>query len=151
MFQQLKRNPWYGVVVLGLIVWGVTWGPGDAHQLPPDTPWPILMSAEALDSPAPVLPDTLRALDGQPILLTGYMYPMEQSRTQRRFLLAPYPAGCAFHAPMGPSSTVEVRAEDGVQFTYDAIAVQGTFTLATGTAGDLYYQLQAARQVEVPR
>ncbi|MEM8556907.1 MAG: DUF3299 domain-containing protein [Bacteroidota bacterium] len=139
--------PWLAAVLIAVVL--MAW-PRPSHELPADTPWHLLMQAEGLDGPSPILPDTLRLLVRQPIQLTGFMYPLEQSRGQRHFLLSPYPAGCAFHAPAGPTSTVEVFAEDPARFTYEPVAVQGVFALAGGEGEGLRYQLHAASVEELP-
>ncbi|MEM6783465.1 MAG: DUF3299 domain-containing protein [Bacteroidota bacterium] len=140
--------PWQwpaaAVIAVVLMVW-----PRPSHELPPNTPWHLLMEAERLEGPSPVLPDTVRALVGQPIQLTGFMYPLEQQRGQRRFLLSPHPAGCAFHAPSGPTSTVEIVTEAPARFTYEPVAVQGIFALAAEGEG-LRYQLLTALVEELP-
>ncbi|MEM1042206.1 MAG: DUF3299 domain-containing protein [Bacteroidota bacterium] len=146
--------PWRWLLAAGAALALLTWSPVREHALPPDTPWHLLMQAEGLDGPSPVLPDTLRRLDAQPIRLTGFMYPLEQRRDHRRFLLSPHPAGCAFHVPSGapgsPASTVEVFADEPVRFTYDPVAVRGTFALAAGASGGVRYQLLGARLEDPP-
>ncbi len=149
------RIPWWPwLLTAGAILALVTWSPVREHELPPGTPWSLLMDAGGLDGPSPVLPDTLRQLDGQPVLLTGFMYPLEQRRGHRRFLLSPFPAGCAFHVSSGtpgsPASMVEVLADEPVRFTYDPVAVRGTFALVTGAQGGLRYQLRKAFQEDLP-
>jgi len=145
---------WHWLLVAGAILTLVLWSPVREHELPPDTPWSVLVDVEGLDGPSPVLPDTLRQLDGQPMLLTGFMYPLEQRRDHRRFLLSPFPAGCAFHVPSGtlgsPSSMVEVLADESVRFTYDPVAIRGTFTLASGSPGDVRFQLREASLEDLP-
>ena len=91
-----------------------------------------------------------RTLVGQPIQLTGFMHPLEQRQGQRRFLLSPYPAGCAFHAPSGPASTIEVFADAPARFTYEPVAVQGVFALAAGNGQGVRYQLHTASVEELP-
>lgn len=150
MCLHLDQIPWRWLLVAGAALALVMWSPVREHELPPGTPWPLLMEAEGLDGPAPVLPDTLRRLDGQPIRLTGFMYPLEQSRDQDHFLLSPYPAGCAFHVPAGPASTVEVFTDAPARFTYEAVAIQGVFVLAAGEAGGIRYQLHAATVEDLP-
>ena len=142
MVLRLEKTSWHLVVVVGVVVALAMWSPVPEHELPADTPWHVLMQAEDLSKPS-VLPDTLRSLDGQSIMLTGFIYPLDNSREQQHFLLSPYPQGCAYHVPMGPASTVEVFAEESMRFTNDAVAVQGVFTIVDWEGG-LRYQLHAA-------
>ncbi|MEM1268575.1 MAG: DUF3299 domain-containing protein [Bacteroidota bacterium] len=149
-----SRLSWSALLVAGAAILLMTWNPVPEHELPDDTPWHLLMQAEGLETASPVLPDSLLQLDGQPIRLTGFMYPLEQQRGHRRFLLSPYPPGCPFHAPNGMpgtlSSTVEVIANERVPFTYEAVAIQGTFALADGAMGGVSYQLRDANQEDLP-
>jgi len=144
---------WNWLLAAGAILTLVLWSPVRKHELPQGTAWSVLMDVERLDGPSPALPDTLRQLDGQPILLTGFMYPLEQSRGHRRFLLSPFPAGCAFHVPSGtsgsPAAMVEVLAAESVRFTYDPVAIRGTFTIANSPQGDVRYQLREASQQDL--
>jgi len=139
---------WQWLLVAGAILVLITWSPVREHEVSPGTPWSLLMDAEGPDGASAVLPDTLRQLDGQPMLLTGFMYPLEQRRDHRRFLLSPFPAGCAFHVPSGgpgsPAAMVEVLADTPVRFTYDPVAIRGTFTIANGAEGGVRYQLRRA-------
>lgn len=144
-----STSPWVWPAVAVIAVALVAW-PRPSHELPPDTPWALLMQAENLDGPSPVVPDTLRTLVGQPIQLTGFMHPLEQRQGQRRFLLSPYPAGCAFHAPSGPASTIEVFADTPARFTYEPVAVHGVFALAVGSGQGVRYQLHTASVEELP-
>jgi len=145
---------WNGLLMAGAILIMLMWSPVNEHELPEDTAWSVLMDAGSLNGPSPVLPDTLRQLDGQPMLLTGFMYPLEQRRGHRRFLLSPFPAGCAFHVPSGTpgslGSMVEVLADEPVRFTYDPVAIRGTFALATEAQGGVRYQLREASLEDVP-
>ena len=121
-----------------------TWNPMREHELPPDTPWHVLMGVE--NASASTLPDTLRSLEGQPIVLTGFMYPLEHGRGQRHFLLSPYSPGCPFHDHGDPIYTVEVFAEESVRYTYDAVAVQGVFSFTDEGS----YQLHEATVEDLP-
>lgn len=135
---------WQLVAGLALLTLLATWNPIPTHELPPDTPWHILLNAGDLTTPGAVVSDTLRSLTERPILLTGFMYPLEQGRGQQRFLLSPHPSGCSFHVPGGPNSFVEVFASEPVRFTYDLVAVQGGFDLAATDEGGLRYQIHGA-------
>jgi hypothetical protein len=150
---------WQWLLVAGAILALITWSPVREHELPPGTPWSLLMNAKSLNGASPVLPDTLRQLDGQAMLLTGFMYPLEQRRGHRRFLLSPFPAGCAFHVSSGtpgsPASMVEVLADEPVRFTYDPVAIRGTFTvaggsLAGGSPDGVRFQLREASLEDLP-
>lgn len=114
----MKRFWWIGAVVL-VVVLG-TWSPTRKIEHPVDTPWPLLSSGPAAD---------VSALDGQRIALTGFMYPLDQGRAHKHFLLSAHPLGCSFHAPPDARAVVEIVSADLVRFTYEPVMVQGTFAI----------------------
>ena len=139
---------WPWILGAGFAVALATWSPVPEHELPPDTPWHVLMDVESHAGP-PAWSDTLRHLDGRPIRLTGFMFPLEGQSQHRHFLLSAHPAGCAFHAPGGPASLVEVFAAEPVPFTYEPVAVRGTFRLAGRAERDVFYQIGGATVEDV--
>ncbi len=145
-----KRRPWYLIAGFAFIVLLALWSPVRTHELPPDTPWQVLVNGADLTASPPVLSDTLQRLNTQPIRLTGFMYPLVQQREQSRFVLSPYPPGCAFHVPGNPASLVEVFASEPIQFTYDPVAVQGTFLLSATEDGGVRYQIERAIVEDLP-
>lgn len=123
------------------------WSPVPKHELPPDTPWHLLMQT-ADTSGTSVPSDTLRSLEGQDMLLTGFIYPLDQGDEQR-FLLSPHPPGCSFHASGALTAMVEVFAEEAYGYTFEAVAVRGVFKLASWEGG-ITYQLHAATVEDLP-
>jgi hypothetical protein len=71
----------------------------------------------------------LKKLAGQRITMQGYMFPLEQSDRQRRFLFGPFPMTCPFHYHVGPSLVIEADARDPIDFTYDPITITGRLEL----------------------
>ena len=147
-FSALPAWPW--IAGPALLVMLATWSPIPDHELPPDTPWRVLMAVDNLTAREGAAGDSLTRLVKQPIRLTGFMYPLEQGRNHRRFLLSPHPAGCSFHPPPGATSLVEVFASETVKFTYDPIAVEGVFDLTTPELGEVSYQIRGARVEKLP-
>ncbi len=72
----------------------------------------------------------ITALNHTTLRAKGYMFPLEQTVQQRHFLLSPYPPSCPFCLPAGPSELIEVTTQKPLPFSYDAITLEGTFTLA---------------------
>ena len=147
MIARLEKTTWRSFLVIGIAAVLLTWSPRE-YELPADTPWHLLIQAENVAGPV-VLSDTLRSLEGQSILLTGFMYPLEQGRDQSHFLLSPLPPSCPFHEHGGPPVMVEVFADEAVRYTYEAIAMQGVFELESGENG-VQYQLHAATSEDLP-
>ncbi len=141
---QTSRN-W--ILIAAFAVTFSLWSPVREHKLPPDTPWHLLMQSDDA-SDAAVPSDTLRSLEGESMMLTGFIYPLEQG-DENRFLLSPHPPGCAFHSTNGLTAMVEVFAEEAVPYTFEPIAVQGVLAFASWEGG-ITYQLLEATLEELP-
>ncbi len=113
-------------------------------------PWDDLMQARVrfgdmklyADFPAAV---TERA--GEKVKISGFMMPLEAGMKQHRFLLTAHPPGCFFHTPGGPSGAVEVFSEEGIEYSWDPIIVEGEFAALEESEGAVY-RLDDARVVE---
>lgn len=77
----------------------------------------------------PVFPDEVKALDGQTVLMQGYMFPLEQAEKQGRFLFGPFPASCPYHYHVGPNMVVEVQAKYPIVFSFDPMTLSGRLEL----------------------
>jgi hypothetical protein len=53
-------------------------------------------------------PESLTALDGSEIVITGYMYPLGSGEGQSHFLLSAYQPTCPFCLPGGPNELIDV-------------------------------------------
>lgn len=98
----------------------------------------------------PTFTTALKALDGQKVMLNGYMIPLDTSDLQSHFILMAYPHSCPFHMPGGPGGYVEVFADFPVEFTYDPVLIEGHFTLLDDFSDGLFYRINAARAVDAP-
>jgi hypothetical protein len=95
----------------------------------------------------PEFPTKVKDLDGLKIRLNGYMMPLDQTLLQSKFLLLAYPLHCPFCLSAGPTQMVEVRAEEPIEFDYDALLVEGQLELMTNNKDGLYYRMTDARAV----
>lgn len=124
--------------------------PGTPEGQPSGTvPWQVLQEARTVQKPdnkfAPQFTAQIRRLDKKDVKLYGFMMPLEQTRMQKRFLLASFPPHCAFCLPGGPESMVEVLADKPVEFTYEPIVVAGRFAVLDDDV--VYYRLSNASAV----
>jgi len=112
-------------------------------------PWQLLQQAKTVQKPdkkyGPVFTREIRKLDKQDVKVYGFMMPLEQTRLQKRFLLASFPPHCPFCMPGGPESMVEVVADQGVEFTYEPIIVAGRMAILEDDV--VYYRLTNANAV----
>jgi hypothetical protein len=94
----------------------------------------------------PVFTREIRALDKRDVKLYGFMMPLDQTRKQKRFLLASFPPHCSFCMPGGPESMVEVLADEPIEFTYEPIVVAGRLAVLDDDV--VYYRLTRASSVQ---
>jgi uncharacterized protein len=125
-------------------------GGGTEDQPAGTVSWQILQQARTVQKAdkkfGPVFTREIRQLDKQQVKLYGFMMPLDQSRLQKRFLLASFPPHCAFCLPGGPESMVEVLADKPVEFTYEPIVVAGRLAVLEDDV--VYYRLSNASAVQ---
>ena len=126
--------------------------PGGGIQATPagTIPWELLQQAKTVQKAdrkfGPEFTPEIRSLDKQNVKIYGFMMPLDQSRLQKRFLLASFPPHCAFCMPGGPESMIEVIADKPVEFTYEPIVVAGRMAVLENDI--VYYRLSGASAVQ---
>jgi hypothetical protein len=114
------------------------------------TPWHHLASADlqfdgivvhAKHDPA------VLALDGQEVVLGGFMLALEPGRRQHHFLLTANPPHCYFHLPGGPTTVAEVRSERGIDVSNDPILLRARIEVLERSDLGILYRLHGARSV----
>lgn len=126
--------------------------PGGAVEATPagTVPWELLQQAKTVQKAdkkfGPEFTPEIRRLDKQSVKVYGFMMPLDQSRLQKRFLLASFPPHCAFCVPGGPESMIEVIADKAVEFTYEPIVVSGRMAVLDNDV--VYYRLTGAAAVQ---
>ena len=97
----------------------------------------------------PTFSEEIEALNGQEVRLAGFMIPLDFSQVQSNFLISMLPGdGCYFHMPGGAESIAEVRAEEGVEFSYDTIEMVGTLQVLKDDPYGLLYRIVDAKPVD---
>ena len=124
-------------------------GGGTEAQPAGTVPWQVLQEAKTVQRAdkkfGPVFTREIRKLDQQQVRIYGFMMPLEQTRLQKRFLLASFPPHCPFCMPGGPESMVEVVADNAVEFTYEPIVMAGRMVVLDDDV--VYYRLTSANAV----
>ena len=95
----------------------------------------------------PTFNDNVKKLDGQKILLQGYMFPLDQNEKQSSFLLGPFPMSCPYHYHVSPNMVLEAHAKSPIEFSYDAINVTGVLELVP--RDDEYNVFYRLKDVEI--
>lgn len=97
----------------------------------------------------PGFTDEVKALDGQIIMLKGYIFPLDETEDQRFFLFGPFPLNCPFQYHVDPRLVVEVEAKKKpVRFSYDPVVIMGRLELVENDPEhSVFYRLSEAAQV----
>jgi hypothetical protein len=125
-----------------------------AAELPPGFERLNYGMLQPLDGdPAGTVPDTARTMDGQNVLLKGYMYPGKQQRGITQFLLVRDQGDCCFGGNPKITDRVLVQLKDpahptGIDFSPRLTKIAGRFVIrpmgAPGLDGGVLYHLEDA-------
>ena len=91
----------------------------------------------------------IQKLEGQEVVLRGYMIPLSGKRAQSNFMFSAYPyANCFFCGQAGPESVMEVFMKDdkAIEFSENLIELKGIFHFQP-TIGDITYHMEQAQVV----
>ncbi len=96
----------------------------------------------------PVFNATQLALNEKTQRIQGFMMPLEPGKKQRHFLLSSVPLTCSFCLPGGPESMIEVKTKTPVDYSMEAVVVEGRFLVLNDDANGLYYRISDAVPVK---
>ena len=97
----------------------------------------------------PVFAEAVKALDGKTITLKGYVIPTEGYKSHKEFVFSAYPYSmCFFCGGAGPETVVEVFAKAPIEYSPDAITIQGTLRLNADDPNSLMYRIEDVREVK---
>lgn len=93
----------------------------------------------------PGFSEAIKKLDGQTVIIQGYMFPLEADEKQGEFLFGPFPVSCPFHYHVGPAMVIEVHAKKPIKFSYDPIDIKGRLELVPEDKdSEVFYRLHDA-------
>ncbi len=131
------------------------WKP--AKTPPGGTSWTLLESTKLNDRKdpktgiiytKPIFPASVRALNGKRIKIAGWMMPLENSRTQKNWVMLGYPPGCPFHMHALPNQFIEIKGAVGVPVNETKVHIMtGTLQLTGFDESGIFYRLVDARPV----
>lgn len=112
--------------------------------------WRRLRATEIRFDPATQMysasfPASVRAMEGRPLVLEGYMLPLSYERMTTHFLISPYTPVCPYHPPAEPDELAEAMLIDPVEAGYHRVRVDGTLRLVSDPWKGLFFRLEAAR------
>ena len=93
--------------------------------------------------------ETAEQLDGNEVLVEGFMFPLEYTRMHTTFLVSASPmTNCFFCGPGEAESMIMVNSNDEVEYLYTPIKMKGTFKLIHDASMGVIYELEDAEFVE---
>ena len=97
----------------------------------------------------PVFSEQVKALDGQEVIVTGYIIPVEGYKSHTEFVFSAFPYNmCFFCGGAGPETVMEVYSTEPVKYTATEVTIKGTLILNNGDINRLMYALIDAEQVK---
>ena len=91
----------------------------------------------------PDFPRQVLEMEGQEIMLEGFIIPLKQASEQAYFVLSRYPyQSCFFCGAAGPESVVEVYANRKFKYTDEQVRVTGTLHLNRNDSMRLFFILK---------
>jgi hypothetical protein len=128
--------------------------PAPLRTPPGVTSWDLLGQAAVVfgeadgeETVTTIIPPEVERLDGTPVSLMGYMFPLEAEPELKRFLLVEYPADCPFclAGMVEPSRMVEVEAGATIPWNDEPVILAGRLEILRDDADGLVYRLHDAR------
>jgi hypothetical protein len=100
--------------------------------------WDELQKANWVYGHKPVVPESLRALNGKQVKVRGFLLPLHSAVKGSQFFMSNTPGGCYFCNPPAVNSVVQLNLAGGKELDLCAGAVDayGTFHVATGAPTD---------------
>lgn len=97
----------------------------------------------------PIYNDKIKALNGQKIIIKGYLIPLEQKSKHSFFLLSAFPFDACFYCgKAGPETVIEVNVKKALKPTEKPIMIQGTLKLNFTNPDHLFYLIDDGELVD---
>lgn len=98
----------------------------------------------------PVFSADVEKLDGEEIIIKGYVIPVEGYKSHTEFVFSAFPYNmCFFCGGAGPETVMEVTAAEPIKFSTEAIQIKGKLHLNATDINKLIYSLTDAVMVEI--
>ena len=92
-----------------------------------------------------VIDEYIKKYNGETVTIMGYMFPLEESEKQRKFLIGPYPLSCPFHYHVGPSQVIEIKSDNPVDFSFDPITIKGKLKIKFNEETGSFFYLETIK------
>ncbi|MEM9675267.1 MAG: hypothetical protein AAF992_21930 [Bacteroidota bacterium] len=97
----------------------------------------------------PVFGEQAQVLDGQQVVVKGYMIPFEAYLKPKYFILSALPiAACFFCGGAGPETVMEVFSQNNIELSSEVIKLRGRLELNADNPDHMMYILHDAKLLE---
>ncbi|GAA0477703.1 hypothetical protein GCM10009096_19500 [Parasphingorhabdus litoris] len=94
----------------------------------------------------PIFTPRVKELAGKRIKVAGWMMPLQNSATQKNFVLLAYPPGCPFHFHAAPNQFIEIYSDVGFPTNEQKMhVISGVLELTGQDESGIFYRLRKAR------
>lgn len=87
----------------------------------------------------------LRKMDGQSLIITGYMMPLTPFGPSNHFVLTRRSPGCPFCPPNEPTEAIEIFSDRSVPPTPAPITIEGKLHLVSRSSQGLFFRIDGAK------
>ena len=97
------------------------------------------------DALKPIFSEAIRQLDGQPIIISGYIYPIKGKKKLSSGTFSALPArACFFNGKGGPESVAHIQFKETIKYTPEYIQVKGVLHLNDSSLKEMIYFIDEA-------
>ncbi len=97
----------------------------------------------------PVFGDDIKAIDGQEIIIKGYIIPVEGYKSHKEFVFSAFPYNmCFFCGGAGPETVMEVYASEPIKYSAKQVTIKGILELNDQDINRLMYAINKAELVK---
>ncbi|MBK9270186.1 MAG: hypothetical protein IPM48_01190 [Saprospiraceae bacterium] len=97
----------------------------------------------------PIFSPELKALEGKPIKIKGYIIPTDGYKSHKEFVFSAFPySSCFFCGAAGPETVLEVMARQPIPYTSEPIEIKGKLKLNNKDINRLMYLLTDVEQIK---
>ena len=101
------------------------------------------------DVSVPVFSESIKAIEGTEVTVRGYIIPVDGYESHTNFVFSAFPYNmCFFCGGAGPETVMEVYANEGIDYTAQAIKIKGILRLNDDDINRLMYALEDVELIE---
>jgi hypothetical protein len=92
------------------------------------------------------IPDSVKALDGKQVTVSGFILPLEPTETFKHFILSRNTPTCAFCLPGEPNEIIDVWLEKPIGWDEGMVKVTGTFELTSDQEMGMFFRIKEGKR-----